>query len=408
MVMQTFGKVRFHLRAAAALPFAMAALAAGHVPPALAGGRYTVLYTFQGTTDGNTPNGNLVADSAGNLYGTASGGGGPNCNGYGCGVVFEVTPQGQEKVLYAFAGKGDGSLPQGGLIRDKRGNLYGTATTSGTGYGGVVFKITPSGREKALYAFTNGNDGGSPQTGVIRDREGNLYGTTELFGRYYCGTIFKIAPDGTETTLYTFTGGRDGFFPSGLIQDNAGNLYGTTLDGGAHGSGTVFRLASDGTFTVLHSFGRSRNGVQPGAGVIVDKAGNLYGTTHEGGADDAGAVFRLAPDGSETVLYSFNGGSYAWYPNGLIEDREGNFYGATQYGGSANCFDNGCGSVFELAPDGTGTVLYAFTGGSDGGWPYAGVIADKAGNLYGTTSRGGTGDCAGKGMGCGVVFEIKG
>jgi uncharacterized repeat protein (TIGR03803 family) len=366
-----------------------------------------VLYTFQGTTDGNTPNGKLVADGAGNLYGTAQGGDRKKCNGYGCGVVFEITSRGREKVLYAFAGQSDGSYPQGGLIRDKKGNLYGTATTGGSGYGGTVFKITPRGREKVLYAFTNGSDGGSPQTGVIRDKEGNLYGTTELFGRYHCGTIFKLAPDGTEITLYSFTGGGDGFFPSGLILDKAGNLYGTTLDGGAHGSGTVFKLAPDGTFTVLHSFGGRDDGVQPAAGVIADRAGNLYGTTDEGGAHDSGAVFRLAPDGTETVLYSFDGGSYAWYPNGLIEDKNGNFYGTTQYGGSTNCFDNGCGSVFKLAPDGTGTVLYAFANGSDGGRPYAGVIRDSAGNLYGTTSRGGTGDCAGKGMGCGVVFEIK-
>jgi len=404
--MLIFGHFRSYLRATAALPIAMAALAAGHVSPALAAAPYTVLYTFQGTTDGDTPNGNLVADSAGNLYGTAYGGG-KHCNGYGCGVVFEITPRGREKVLYTFAGRSDGSGPQGGVIGDKKGNLYGTATTGGTGYGGVVFEITPRGREKVLYAFTDGSDGGAPETGVIRDKKGNLYGTTDLFGRYYYGTVFKLAPDGTETTLYSFTGGSDGFFPSGLIEDKAGNLYGTTLDGGAHGSGTVFRLAPDGTLTVLHSFGSSGDGVQPAAGVIEDKAGNLYGTTLEGGASDRGTVFKLAPDDTETVLYSFARGSYAWYPNGLIEDKKGNFYGTTQYGGSTNCFDNGCGSVFKLAPDGTGTVLYAFAGGSDGGRPYTGVIEDSASNLYGTTSRGGAGNCAGKGMGCGVVFEIK-
>jgi uncharacterized repeat protein (TIGR03803 family) len=404
--MRMLGNCRSGLRIGAALPFAIAAVtAAGRMSPALAAPPYTVLYTFQGTTDGNTPNGNMVADEAGNLFGTAAGGGGPNCNGYGCGVIFEVTPGGVEKVVYAFAGQADGSYPQGGLIRDRKGNLYGTATTSGAGFGGVVFKITPRGREEVLYAFTNGHDGGSPQTGVIRDGKGNLYGTTDLFGRYGSGTIFRLAPDGRERTLYTFTGEGDGFFPSGLTLDQAGNLYGTTLDGGAHGEGTVFRLAPDGTFTTLHSFDGG-DGAQPGGGVIVDKAGNLYGTTHEGGVHDAGAVFKLAPDGSETILYSFDGGSYAWYPNGLIADNKGNFYGTTEYGGSKNCFDNGCGSVFRLAPDGTGKVLYAFTSGSDGGWPYGGVIRDRAGNLYGATSRGGVGDCSGPGQGCGVVFKI--
>jgi uncharacterized repeat protein (TIGR03803 family) len=384
----------------------MAAVAADHEPPAPAATKFKVLYTFQGTTDGATPDGGLVADVAGNLYGVA-GGGGKNCNGYGCGVVFEITFRGREKVLYAFSGGADGSGPQGGLVRDEEGNLYGVATTGGSGYGGVVFRISPRGRETVLYAFTNGPDGGAPETGVIRDEEGNLYGTTDLFGRHGYGTIFKLAPDGAETTLHTFTGRGDGFFPSGLVEDKAGNLYGTTLDGGAHGSGAVFRLARDGTFTVLHSFGRSGDGVQPAAGVIADKGGDLYGTTDEGGASDGGAVFRLTPDGAETVLHSFGGGSYAWYPNGLIEDRKGNFYGTTQYGGGTNCFGNGCGSVFRLAPDGVATVLHAFTSGSDGGRPYAGVVRDSAGDLYGTASRGGAGDCAGKGMGCGVVFEIE-
>ena len=402
--MPRFWNFRSHLRVIAALTFASAA---GHVSPVFAASQYTVLYTFQGTTDGNTPNGKLVADDTGNLYGTADGGDRTQCNGYGCGVVFKIAPNGREKVLYAFTGKEDGAEPQGGVIFDETGNLYGTATSGGSGFGGVVFKITSRGRKKVLYAFTDEFDGGAPETGVIRDGRGNLYGTTDLFGRYGSGTIFKVAPDGKETTLYTFTGGDDGFFPSGLIRDKAGNLYGTTLDGGAHGSGTVFRLARDGTFTTLYSFGGSKDGVQPAAGVIADKAGNLFGTTDEGGAIGGGTVFKLAPDGTETVLYSFGGGSFAWYPNGLIEDKQGNFYGTSQYGGSSNCFGNGCGSVFKLAPGGTGTVLYAFTSGSDGGRPYAGVIRDRAGNLYGTTSRGGTGDCSGPGMGCGVVFEIR-
>jgi len=395
-------------RAATVLPLAIAALTSGAAPPALARAQYTVLYTFQGLSDGNSPSGKLAADSEGNLYGTADGGDHKKCNGYGCGVVFEVTPDGREKVLYAFAGGSDGALPQGGLIRDRHGNLYGTATSGGPGFGGLVFKITPNGHKKTLYAFRDENDGGSPQTGVIWDRNGNLYGTTELFGRYYCGTIFKLAPDGTETTLYTFTGGRDGFFPNGLTLDKLGNLYGTTLDGGAHGSGTVFKLAPDGTFATLYSFGGSGDdGVQPGAGVIADEAGNLYGPTDEGGLTDSGVVFKLAPDGTESLFYSFVHEGYAWCPNGLIADKEGNFYGTTQWGGSKKCFHNGCGSVFKLAPDGTGTVLYAFTNGSDGGQPSGEMIEDSVGNLFGTTNRGGTGDCSGKGMGCGVVFEIK-
>lgn len=394
---------RSSLRAAAALPFAMAV---SLMSPALGAAKYRVLYTFQGKSDGDTPNGKLVADSAGNLYGTAEGGGGPNCNGYGCGIVFEITLNGREKAIYRFTGQNDGSGVQGGVIRDRRGNLYGAATLGGSGFGGVIFRISPQGREKVLYAFTDGHDGGWPETGIIRDKAGNLYGTTELFGDYYSGTIFKLAPDGTETTLYTFTGGKDGFFPNGLTLDRAGNLYGTTLDGGAHGFGTVFKLAPDGTFMTLYSFGGDTDGSQPGAGVIADRAGNLYGTTDEGGEIGGGALYKLAPDGTETVVYSFGGGSYAWYPNGLIADAESNLYGTTVYGGSKHCFHNGCGSVFKVAPDGTATILYAFTNRSDGGWPYTALTEDYAGNLYGTTSRGGTGDCSGKGQGCGVVFEI--
>jgi uncharacterized repeat protein (TIGR03803 family) len=386
--------------------FALSALAANPAPPAPAWAKFRVLYTFQGTTDGETPNGKLAVDVAGNLYGVA-GGGGANCNGYGCGVVFEITFRGREKVLYRFTGGTDGSGPQGDLIRDEKGNLYGTTTSGGPGFGGVVFELMPGGREKVVYAFTNGTDGGGPETGVIRDRDGNLYGTTDLFGRYGSGTIFKIAPDGAETTLYTFTGRADGFFPSGLVEDKAGNLYGTTLDGGAYGAGTVFRLGRDGAFATLYSFRKSRDGVQPGSGVVVDKEGDLVGTTHEGGADNGGAVISLAPSGRETVLHSFGGGSYAWYPNGLVKDKQGDFYGTTQYGGGTSCFDNGCGAVFRLAPDGGATLLYAFGGGSDGGRPYATVTEDSAGNLYGTASRGGAGDCSGKGMGCGVVFEIR-
>jgi uncharacterized repeat protein (TIGR03803 family) len=391
--------------AVAAVSLEVTALAGDHAPPPSAA-RYKVLYTFQGTTDGATPDGGLALDSAGNLYGVA-GGGGKDCNGHGCGVVFEVTWRGREKVLYAFSGGDDGSYPQGGVVRDEDGDIFGTATTGGAGSGGVVFEISRYGREKVLYAFANRGDGGAPETGVIRDRDGALYGTTELFGRFGCGTIFRIGPNGSETTLYTFTGRDDGFFPSGLARDKAGNLYGTTLDGGAHGGGTVFRLSPGGVFTVLHGFGGSGDGLQPAAGVIVGRDGSLYGTTDEGGALGGGTVFKIAPDGAETVLHSFGGGSYAWYPNGLIEDRRGNLYGTTQYGGGSQCFGNGCGSVFKLAPDGEATVLYAFANQGDGERPYAGVIEDGAGDLYGAASRGGAGDCAGKGMGCGVVFEIQ-
>ncbi|HTV34519.1 MAG TPA: choice-of-anchor tandem repeat GloVer-containing protein, partial [Methylocella sp.] len=220
------------------------------------------------------------------------------------------------------------------------------------------------------------------------------------------GTVFKLAPDGTETVLHAFKGSpSDGSNPSaGLIFDSSGNLYGTTHIGGVAELGTVFKLAPDGTETVLHSFEGPGDGIYPVAGLIFDSSSNLYGTTVNGGATlAAGAVFKLAPDGTETVLHSFRGHGDGANPfAGLIADSQGNLYGTTPSGGSSNC-GAGCGTVFKLAPDGTSyKVLYTFAGGSDGFYPYAGLIADSQGNLYGTTTGGGANDSNG------TVFKLTG
>ncbi len=210
-------------------------------------------------------------------------------------------------------------------------------------------------------------------------KSGSLYGTTYWGGSGSAGDVFKLAPDGHKTLLYAFTGGSDGRDPNaGVIADKAGNLYGTTIGGGAHKKGVVFKLTKSAGYaeTVLHSFGSSESdGVQPDAGLMLDSAGNLYGTTIVGGtgncsAGGCGTVYKLTPEGVETVLYNLKGGSDGSYPYaGVIEDRDGNFYG-TAYTGGAN--DNGV--VFKLAPDGTETVLYGFTGGSDGSNPYAAAL----------------------------------
>ena len=250
-----------------------------------------------------------------------------------------------------------------------------------------------------------------PRNGLIADSAGNLYGTTSGGGASYKGVVFKLAPDGTETVLHSFPGfPSDGNSPyAGLIADSAGNLYGTTLsrDSVSH-AGVVFKLAPNGTAgwteTVLHSFtGFPTDGALPYAGLIADSAGNLYGATTGGGASGQGVVFKLAPDGTETVLHAFTGGSDGAYPGvgPLIADSAGNLYGTTQVGGAS-----GQGVVFKLAPNGTGgwteSVLYSFTGGSDGGQPFYGsLIADGAGNLYGTTVGGGA-------SGAGVVFKLSG
>jgi len=316
-------------------------------------------------------------------------------------------------VLYSFTGGSDGAFPEAGLMKDKAGNLYGTTLQGGTDYFfGTVFELTPDGTETVLYSFTGGSDGGQPGASLVKN-SGNLYGTTELGGSsscnggFGCGTVFEVAPDGAETVLHAFTGGRDGAFPwAGLLMDSAGNLYGTTVQGGntscndRYGCGTVFKLAPDGTESVLHSFCSENNctdGYFPlGGGLIEDSAGNLYGTTNLGGRHDGGIIFEIAPDGTETVLHSFGNSPDGGHPfGGLIKDSAGNFYGTTTVGGS---YDKG--TVFELAPDGSETVLYSFKGGSDGDDPYAALIEDKAGNLYGTTEDGGV-------YGRGTVFKLK-
>ena len=245
-----------------------------------------------------------------------------------------------------------------------------------------------------LYSFNNqSGDGDSPLAGLIMDPQGDLYGTTMFGGSYGDGTVFRVTPDGAETVLYSFTdSGVDGSNPTGgLVIDKGGNLYGTTASGGANGGGTAFKLTSDGAEAVLHSFCSQPNcadGYYPTAGLMMDSKRTLYGTTIYGGADGAGAVFELTSVGVETVLFSFclnmncvTGASpYA----GLIKDRAGNLYGTTAYGGG-----NADGTVFEVTPGGAETVLHSFGSASgDGTTPYADLTMDSKGNLYGTTVTG--------------------
>jgi uncharacterized repeat protein (TIGR03803 family) len=386
----------------------MAVLAA---PPALAAAQEIILHTFKGR-DGQYPSAGLTPDGAGNLYGTTH-----SFAIDGAGLVFALNKNRNgkyaEKVLYKFGNFPDGLHPNG-VIRSKRGALFGTTNSGGQSSSGDVFALAPDGREKELYAFTGGSDGRMPISGVIRDKAGNLYGTTIWGGAHNKGVVFKLAKTKgaayTETVVHSFGEGRDGVQPdAGLMADKAGNLYGTTIVGGrgkcsAGGCGTVYKIAPDGTETVLYDFKGGSDGNYPYAGVIEDSHGNLYGTAYVGGASNNGVVFKLAPDGTETVLYSFAGGSDGAHPyGGVIVDDTGNLYGTTEYGGASNL-----GTVFSLAPDGTETVLHSFTGGSDGSYPQAGLIADDAGNLYGTTQYGGTGECNPLlPPGCGVVFEIE-
>jgi uncharacterized repeat protein (TIGR03803 family) len=318
------------------------------------------------------------------------------------------------KVLHNFNGA-DGVQPAG-VVLDASGNLYGVAQGGSRGFG-LAFELTPTAsghwNEKALIQF-NRTTGMYPNP-IVFDFVGNLYGTLGRTARLGTGAVFELSPttdgDWQETTLESFTL-KDGAFPSsGVIFDDAGNLYGTTQTGGASGAGTVFELSPnlDGTWTevVLYSFTGKTDGQFPGGGVIFDAAGNLYGTTFLGGASGFGTVFELSPNPggtwTETVLYSFRGGLDAANPDAstLTFDKAGNLYGETAVGGNDRC--GGCGVVFELSPIGGGswteTVLYRFDG-TDGEFPWVGLVFDAAGNIYGTTQSGGA-------YGNGVVFELK-
>ena len=251
----------------------------------------TVLYSFTGS-GGASPYAGLVGDSAGNLYGTAYGGGSAAC-ALGCGTVFKLNANRREKTLYRFTGKSDGASPLAALIRDADGNLYGTTRYGGNfvcgGGCGTVFKVDTTGKETVLYSFTGAPDGSVPQASLIRDSSGTFYGTTINGGDVTCsnpagcGTVFKLDASGNETVLYSFTGKGDGRSPSaGLVRDAAGNLFGTTTGGGASGFGTVFKLDATGNETVLHSFAGGSDGAGPSAGLIPGGP-DLYGTTVGGG-----------------------------------------------------------------------------------------------------------------------------
>lgn len=412
-----------------------------------------LLYRFRGGTDGALPSG-LVADKNGNLYGTTNVGGLESglCQADdGCGTVFELKPPSRpgglwtEIVIYEFL---PFAHPLAGLIVDDLGNLDGTTTYGGAYDNGMVFQLKPPAKpgetwtENTLYSFLSGLDGAVPSANLVLDSQGNLYGTTEFGGgdscmgsgaEPGCGTVFRLTPPAnggnwTETVLYRFAPFND--YPmADLILDSQGNLYGTTAGDQSASFGTVFELSppvqgGGWTETTLYFFGASpQDGITPYAGLIFDKQGNLYGTTNQGGVRGAacptgcGTVFELSPSGkgggwTEKVLYAFVDGTDGAYPySGLIADGAGDFYGTTFYGGTqgGNCEGiGGCGVVFILRPPASGgdwreTVLYRFAGGADGQGPENTLIFGKR-SLLGTTAHGG-GTCAFL-FTCGTVFQL--
>jgi uncharacterized repeat protein (TIGR03803 family) len=365
----------------------------------------TVLYSFTGAADGGYPESGLTLDSAGNVYGTTEYGGSGNFNCSGCGVVFKVSGDGTETVLHSFTGKLDGAIPLfGTLFRDPAGNLYGTTSTGGANGGGTVFRLGLNGKQVSI-AFPNGTGAGFSAAGLTPDGAGNAYGTTQYRGTgcapFGCGTVYKVSHSGKITIVYSFQGGTDGANPiADLVRDSAGNLYGTTLDGGAGSAGTVFKIDSTGKESVLYAFMGGTDGGLPHSGLLRDSAGNLYGTTSSGGVNFGGTIFKIDSAGNHTILYNFCSQSCldGQTPMGnLARDSAGNIYGATQSGGNAYA-----GVVFELGTNGVETVLYNFCNVgncSDGDEPLSGVTRDSQGNLYGTTFYGGS-------IGYGVVFKL--
>ena len=352
-----------------------------------------VVYSFGGKPDGANPIAGVILDAEGDVYGTTDNGGAS-----GLGTVFRVNADGRENVIYSFAGQADGENPYAGVVRGKKGYLYGATLYSQTNVSyGTLFKISPKGVHTVLYSFTGGADGADPYgENLIFDKAGNLYGTGYSGGIYEDGVVFELSAAGVESVLYNFTGGADGGRPyAGVIQDKAGNFYGTTLQGGEFGLGTVYKVTPSGTETVLHSFAGGLDGSTPYAGLVRDAKGNLYGTTTYGGSANAGIVFKVSPTGTETVLYTFTGGDDGGNPTGgLVRDKAGNLYGTTYIGGSAND-----GTVFKVSKSGTETVLHSFTNAPDGAAPVCGLTFDKQGNLYGTTIGGGE-------SGYGAVFKV--
>ena len=396
-----------------------------------------VLYRFGGQADGNGPTAGLVIDGAGNLYGTTSSGGVGQCFGFGCGTAFQLVPQPDgtytKNILHTFPGnKSDGGYPVGTLAIDAAGNLYGVTEQGGSGpcntiLGGgcgVVYRLSPGPNNTftytTLYNFGLGfgtDDGNYPNAGVVLDSAGNLYGTTQFGGDFFCdcGIVYQLQPAAqgpwTENILYTFIGisqgGSDVSFPaSSVTLDRNGNLFGSTTGGGDVncnlGCGGVYELIpnGDGTYqeSVLSIFHGGRDGAQPEGGVIVDPRGNIFGSTEFGGGgtgcnngdSGCGTIFALrkTPAGyQKQILFRFDGiNGYAPSAD-LIFGASHSLLGTVQAGGVSNH-----GLVFRLTPAAGGwheSILYDFPGGQDGASPLSALLPDGKGGFFGTTNDGG-------------------
>jgi uncharacterized repeat protein (TIGR03803 family) len=384
---------------------------------------FTVIHYFTGGGDGGNPHASLTMDAAGNIYGTTSNG------GAGYGTVFKLKHAGSSWILtplYWFAGGNDGASPGSRVTLAQDGTLYGSTAAGGgsgcNGYGcGTVFHLTPAPRapksaltpwtETVLYRFTGGDDGALPQGELTFDQAGDIYGTTVYGGNQGYGVIYELIPSAgawTETVVYSAQNNGDGANPYGGVVSDASNLYGVFLSNGPHGVGAVYELSPSGSSwqeQTLYGFTGGSDGAYPEGGLITDPSGNLYGTTVGGGTSGAGTVFKMTPSGGGwtlTTLYNFSGSGRCGPVDKLVLDGAGNLYGTTFCDGLY-----GYGSVFKLTPSNGGWTyasLHDFCPDGypctdDGAWPVGSLVFDANGNLYGTVSGGGSNDL-------GVVFEI--
>ncbi|WP_158267480.1 choice-of-anchor tandem repeat GloVer-containing protein [Adhaeribacter arboris] len=353
-------------------------------------GVYTVLRSFNGTTNGGSPYGNLVQGKDGNFYGMTSAGG---THGYG--TIFKVTPTGTYTVLRALNGTTDGSIPGGSLIQATDGNFYGMTYAGGEQYYGTIFKISSKGAFTVIHHLSS-EDGGHAYGTLVRGSDGNFYGMASDGGKNYNGTIFKLTPGGTFTVLKHLDFATTGANPRGsLVQGKDGSFYGMAGSYGPSSYGTIFKITPGGTFTLLVSLPDNNQGNAPYGSLVQGKDGYYYGTTSQGGKYGNGTIFKMCTDGTFTTLHSLNINTDGAYPEGnLIQATDGNLYGTAPSGGS-----KGYGTIFRITPGGTFKVLHSFDFSSNGRAPYGGLIQGNDGDFYGITYQGGK-------IGGGTIYKI--
>lgn len=366
-------------------------------PQAASAQTFTILHSFK-VGDGYFPMAAVTFDKKGNLFGTTLG-------GSAGASLYEINPKGTERVLHFFTAS-EGSYPESTPLFDSAGNLYGTSSDGGSFNEGTIWTWTTSSRLLDLWAFgqhgTVSTGGVLPLGGLVRDRQGDLYGTAFYGGDTGCGTVYRISSSGAFAVLHAFDSAPDGCWPVGpLLIGTDGKLYGGTNTGGAFSAGAIVKVdPNTGSESVVYSFpADGTEGTVANGGLVQDAEGNIYGTTYSGGVYQSGTIYRFSPtNGTLTTLYSFGSveNDGALPVTGVTRDQAGNLYGTTYAGGGYMHY----GVAYKLTASGAYTILHSFLLSTDGGYPWAGVTL-HGGALYGTTTVGGDPVCN-----CGVVFTI--